>query len=503
MQYILLFIALLVGATACTRTDALDEANVIVLLVDTLRRDRVGKSLSPCLDRLAAEGICFRGAVAPSSWTKPSVASLMTGLYPGQHGAVRYPWQPKTVGFHGMVPLDERHVTLAERMKAAGFRTAAFVTNPHIIPAYQFNQGFDEFTQPAGDAGELLDRALEWIESSSGRFFLYLHLIDPHQPYFPPEQYRERMAKGDPGEKAPYTRKGDPMEVALWLQQFVHWEPAHEGDSFRFDYERILSKLKENYPDISDELTAEGVRAKMFLDFSGEEDPRLLGRTEFLTSLYDAEVAFTNDAIEGFVQALKENGVLDKTVLVVTADHGEAFVEHEAWGHGINVHAEQVDIPLIFHVPLPEGPMKGEFTDPVSLVDVAPTLLDMIGAPAPRDMAGSSLWPLIREGRRGALGKRPVFSETTLITGDHVACVMQGRKMLRIERPNGKVQWLCYDIEQDPAELNPLDPASEPELRRAVERLIQNRTRQFVEKGGEEMNLTEEEIAEMKKFGYF
>jgi arylsulfatase A-like enzyme len=134
------------------------------------------------MDRLTAEEFNFRKALAPSSWTNPSVASLLTGLYPARHGAVCCP-----TFLTGLSDLKESHRTLAEYLKETGYRTAAMVTNPHIDPWYRFDQGFDEFMQPAGKAGELLDKALEWIRNRQGerRFFLQdpreMNPMDPEQ----------------------------------------------------------------------------------------------------------------------------------------------------------------------------------------------------------------------------------------------------------------------------------------------------------------------------------
>jgi arylsulfatase A-like enzyme len=459
------------------------------------------------MDRLAREGICFRRVMAPSSWTKPSVASLMTGLYPGRHGAVRYPWHDEVVGYEGMIPLHESHVTLAERLKGAGYRTAAFVTNPHVITANRFDQGFDEFHQPAGDAAALLERALEWVEEAGkkGKFFLYLHLIDPHSPYYPPDDYRSRHAAADPGVKAPFTQRGDPVGVVMWLEQHLEWRPDDPEEPFRFDYEKAVPQLKANYPELADLIHPEKVRAHIDLDFSGKEDPELVKRVEYLVSLYEGEVAYVDDAMERFVKALEERGVLGRTILAVTGDHGEAFLEHEIWGHGFDVHKEQVDVPLILRVPGGGGSLKGAFDFPVSLVDLYPTLLDMIGESIPGGMDGCSLWPAVGEGDSAGLEARPVFSEAMLKYGDFVAAQSMDKKLIRTLWPDGSETWNFYDLSGDPGEQQPMsvDAGGDAarKLKHSIEVLLENRDRRFEDEGGEP-ELSEEEIEQMKKLGY-
>jgi arylsulfatase A-like enzyme len=192
------------------------DKNVIVLVIDTLRRDRLHAfgfdgNISPCMDELAVDGFCFRKAFAPSSWTKPSVASLLTGLYPGRHGAVGCP-----TFLTGLGDLKESHRTLAEYLKEAGYFTAAMVTNPHIVPKNHFDQGFDEFVEPAGNAEVLLDKALEWIRGRAGaqRYFLYLHIFDPHMPYAPPAPY-QKIREDRPGGRIPVRTAGEPPGYSI------------------------------------------------------------------------------------------------------------------------------------------------------------------------------------------------------------------------------------------------------------------------------------------------
>jgi arylsulfatase A-like enzyme len=498
---------LLAAWPGCSGRVPPEDANVIIILVDTLRRDRLGahgylKDVSPYMDLLADEGFCFRRAVAPCSWTKPSVASLLTGLYPGQHGALGDHVVLKNMAF-----LDTKFTTLAERMKRAGYRTGAFVTNANIISRYHFDQGFDNFTQPAGDAKELFGKASRWIKKhgEKGKFFLYLHLIDPHEPYLPPPEYQERFVHGEPGEKAPFTEHGRPKEIVEWLEQYTRRKAGTEGGKFEFDYEPLLGELKERLSDILPDVTREKIRSYIDVNFRSLEDPELLRRAEYLTALYDGEVSYTDDAIRDFVTELKHDDVLDETVLVVTSDHGEAFLEHNRWGHRQYVHAEEIDIPLIFRIPGPDGiPLKGEIDDYVSLVDLYPTLLDMLDLPAPGNVDGISLWPVMQGGGGTMLANRPVFCESTFEDGDHVSAMMGKSKVIRSAGKNS-VRWIYYDLEKDPGENEPLDPTRAGEEARAlmqsVESLLNRRKLDFNKKV-EIGTPSDEEIEQLQELGY-
>jgi arylsulfatase A-like enzyme len=498
---------------ACGREKILEDAHVIVIVIDTLRQDRLGvygypKDITPFMDQLAEEGILFKHALAPSSWTKPSVASVLTGLYPRRHGVVG------SLNFlDHLASLDEAHITLPERLQAAGYRTGAFMTNPHLLPAFHFDQGFDTFVQPAGKAPVLLYRALQWIEGlkNTDKFFLYLHIIDPHAPYVPPEAYRDRFVKIDPGEGAPFTKIGNPLEISLWLKQYKDWDPDSSSDRFRFDYSKLRPQLlspevKKKLLDSDPTLTLQNLVSRTFLDFSGVDDPALLKRKNYLAALYDGEVSSMDQALRRFVEKLSARGLLDQTVLVVSSDHGESFLEHGQWGHYNNVYAEEVNIPLILRIPGPHGPIKGAFDHPASLVDLYPTILDLLGLSPPSPMDGASLWPMIRDAKPGPLVDRPVLTEVFHESGeDHVAAVLGRKKLLRIEKPDRPVQWIAYDLALDPYEKKPMAPGSGgPEMevmRRAIEDWLEKNPLQR-DGTGKEGLLSEEEIRRIQELGY-
>jgi len=492
-------------AAACTQEAPLPpRPNVIILLIDTLRSDRIGaygakNMLSPNTDRMAREGFCFEHAIAPCSWTKPSVASLFTGLYPARHGAIG-----NLTSYTGLCRLEPEHITLGERLKTAGYRTAAVVRNPHITPRYGFDQGFDEFILPDRDGKAVLAQALEWIDDHQTEepFFLYIHIMDPHLPYTPPDSFREKYIEGQPGEGAFFARDGSPVGIQYWCDQFGSWQPSHPGERFQLEYGSLLGELINDYSE-SDKAK---FQSNLFLDFTGFDDPKLRDRAKYLTSLYNGEVAYTDHSLGVFFEALKKRGLYDRSVMVFTGDHGEGFLEHDKWGHGGDVHAEEINVPLIFHIPMDGKPVQGSSQDTVSLVDIMPTVLDLMGLDLPENVDGISLWPSIREPGKVSLPKRMIFSEVILEWMDQVAAVAEGKKLIRISHTDKKLQWCAYDLEKDPCEKNPIPLEEGGEIMRklkdAVEKRLSSRRLDFNDRG-EISPLSEEELKEMKALGYF
>lgn len=337
--------------------------NVVVVLIDTLRADHLGaygydKATSPVFDRLAAQAALFEGVTAQAPWTKPSVASLMTGRFVHHHGVVT-----------SRDAMGDDLPTLAEAMQQRGYRTAAFSGNPWITPEFHFDQGFAEFESGRAMGPQLTvlyrllrrtDRALErrgarldlarrafwgtsanignserdqaltdaavqWIgaQTPDQPFFLYVHLIGPHDPYDPPIEYVRRFREpGWDGRKGPTK---PPARVQTDFETAAPLDPAEHAA---------------------------------------------------LIAQYDGAVAFSDDQLGRLVEALRANGQLDRTLLVVTADHGEEFYEHGNWRHGNQLYNEVVHVPLMFHLPgqLPAG----RRTDLAMLVDVFPTLVALV-----------------------------------------------------------------------------------------------------------------------------
>lgn len=263
--------------------------NVLIYLVDTLRADHLGcygygRPVSPAIDGFAREAIRFESAVAQSSWTRPTVASVLTGLTTIAHG-VRSPDDG----------LTETVSTLPELLRPAGYATAGFSPNWHVSPATGFGQGFDEFQFFPEDAGSeaLTRRVLAWVDRASRArpWMVYAHALDPHAPYSPPDDLRRAFAGG-------VSRP----------------EAGTHAD--------IVEAYRQRRRDRG-------------------------GRVEELRQLYDAEIADTDRHFGRLLDGLRARGLYEGTLVIFLSDHGEGFDEHALLGHGNSLYGELLNIPLI------------------------------------------------------------------------------------------------------------------------------------------------------------
>ncbi len=392
------------GLTSCSqRTDAPEHPNVLLLCIDALRANRLGlygatSGASPHLDHLASSSVVFDRAYSVASWTKPSVPSLLTGLYPSKHGVF-------DSSSHGVDVLADGIPTLAEGLHSAGYRTAAFVENSHLDRRYsRLDRGFDEYLDGAGEAWHIVHRFLSWLDDGASErpFFAYLHFLDVHWPYTPEIEI--------PGRE---LSNADRAKAIEWQVDGKRWW-------------LVRNAVKDGILSL------------------GKEDVALLER------LYDDEIYDTDGAIGRMLELLAARGVLDDTVVVVTADHGEGFLDHGRLDHGYGLYDELLRIPMILR--LPGGALGGRrVADPVQIVDVAPTLLSLAGNDASA-LDGESLLPLA-EGQPGNADRPLYFEErhgTMIQTG-----VRAGRyKLLRTVRPGagGGTQEAFFDV---PADLAP------------------------------------------------
>ena len=409
--------------------------NILLYVSDTLRPDHLGSygyasPISTAIDELAADGIVFDRAFAQSSWTRPSMASLFTGLDPRRHGVTDTPWA-----------LPPEAITLAERLRAGGYRTAAFVANPYISPGFGMKQGFSVFKhvrnrrRPAAaihgrhqerhpqheKSDDLHEATLDWLSErdEDSPFFLYVHSMNPHAPYRPPDPFRTRFA-GDvgPSDRAVYT-----------------------------DIEALAR---------------------------GPVSPELLAK---LQALYDAEIATNDHALGILLDDLRERGLYDDTLIIFLSDHGEAFWERQQLGHGHNLYAETLDIPLIIKPPGNRAPTTDRVRRPVSHVDLLPTVLEFLELPSPDETDGHSFASLIDAGAPLPAGpSKPVFGHLDFGELLESESVIDGRwKMIRTRDPAGSwTRPALYDLRQDPRELENLS-LQKPHVRARLEKLLEER----------------------------
>jgi len=405
---------------------------LVVILADTLRRDRLGAyggpARTPHFDAFAAANRLFTRAASQSPWTKPAMATLFTGLYPSSHGVVSH---PELRGAEGEAlesdALGPDAVTLAEDLAAAGYRTAAFVSNPWLQAELGFDQGFQTFDDSfASNAtpGPVVSRAgLRWLEAhAEGErpYFLYLHYMDPHAPY--PPVSRERM---------------------------------------REELERIRSDERSVPPHVARSI-ARQARDPRGVPWVRRGVPATLALLELV---YDQGVERFDAALGLFLEGFREIPGSEEAAVVVVSDHGEALF-HRGWrGHGFGLYEDEIGVPLAARLPGVAGPQT--VGCPVGLVDLRRTLCDYLGLDCPGPDQGTSLLDpeggryLLVEGVKGKPGNR----------------ALRNARYKLIHRPDGPppnsrpaaaARRALYDLVRDPEETGNLLAGGGGEEARAV-----------------------------------
>jgi arylsulfatase len=373
--------------------------NLLFFLVDALRPDHVGcygytRPTTPAIDKLAERGIVFTNNTSPSSYTRATVPSIFTSVYPFVHGVLTQTREAES--------LSEDFMTLAETLKARGYVTGAYMPNPSLKRVFNFDQGFDVYRDDLmprpydmqadshETASKIHRQALEFLDSHPGRsFFLYLHYRDVHGPYVPPAPY-DRMFWSGEAEGTPKETFRNPPEYLR-----LPWAPKS---------------------------------------------------VDYYLAQYDGEIRYSDDRITEFLAELDRRGRLKNTVIVVSSDHGEAFLEHGGWGHGTTLYQEEIHAPLI--LVLPDSPLAGRRVDaPVQTLDLFPTFLELLGAEIPIEIQGKSLLAAAR-GSTDPL--RPVFSEGRLLDGRYAMAVRVGSWKLIRDLKNDRTE--LYDLDADPGE---------------------------------------------------
>lgn len=329
---------LLVVSGACSPAPP-GRPNVLLLMIDALRADHLGcygydRDTSPNIDRLASESVLFVEAWSQSPWTKPSIPTLFTSLYPMQHGV----YEGETPGSAGFLESDvlwDGFETLAEAFRASGFRTIGFVNNAHLLPEHGFAQGFDVYEQADFPATEINAKFLAAVDETPGvPFFAYLHYLDVHWPFQPAPPFDSRFG------------------------------PA--GDSI-FD--------RESWSGLRDRIN-DGV-----VDVTADDRSRLI-------ALHDGGIAEMDARIGELLEALRARGLDGSTVVALTSDHGEELLDHGKVGHGGTLHQEVLRIPMMIRV---AGEAARRVESPARLLDVYPTLLRAAGIEVPGAIEGRDL----------------------------------------------------------------------------------------------------------------
>jgi arylsulfatase A-like enzyme/Flp pilus assembly protein TadD len=408
------------AAQAAAQTPEKSAPNVVLITIDTLRADHLGcygykQIKTPNIDALAADGARFTRAFSPVPVTLPSHTAMLTGTYPmlsGMHD------------FSGN-KLSPQQPTLATVLKQSGYVTGAVVASAVLDSKFGLNQGFDfyydhfdfsrleeanldEMERPGN---VVADQTLDWLgKNSQTKFFLWMHLYDPHYPYKPPE---------------PYSR-------------------------------------------------------------------------EYSTHPYDGEIAFADEQVGRLLHFLKDKGVYQNTVIVLSGDHGESLGEHGEKTHGFFIYNATMHVPLIIH--LPGKSVAQAVDDPVSLVDLMPTVLAALGAEIPSQVQGRNLLPTLRGDKSGR--DRTVYGETFLPRIHFNWSELRGAENVKyhfIDAPRPEL----YDLAKDPGELRNLfadKKAVADEMRAQLTSLIRDNSagKEMAEKTGLDPALMER----LKALGY-
>ena len=354
LRLLLLALPLACGGEAVPR-------DVVVLMIDTLRADHVGaygyaRDTTPHIDALAAEGVVFERAYAAAPWTLPSVVSLMTSTFPCEHGVVVDGQQ-----------LALRLVPLAERLRANGYATANFHANAYAGSISGLDRGFQVSEARDYTDGERVGRWLDTLGSEQP-FFLYVHNIEPHTPYKAPAGEVERFAP-----------------VSAMTRDRVNGLLGRFQALGRTDWS---GGRPPGTTDVGPE------QAEVLAELAGLRDE--------IVALYDADVRHADARIGSVLDALRSRGRLARAIVVLLSDHGEEFLEHGYWQHDQSLYEELVRVPLVLRVPGAPGGRR--VATPVALVDVVPTLAELLDRPSLAEGArGRSLVPLAR----GAGGEDP------------------------------------------------------------------------------------------------
>lgn len=364
------------------------QPNVILITIDTLRADHLGcygykENTSPNLDRFASEGMLFKRCYAQASETAASLTSLLTGHYPHE-----------TTVTKNEIPLPLQLTTMAEYLKKEGYTTGAIVANYVLRKRNRFDQGFDFYddsfpdTVPTRKTAEknalsVTAAATQWLDkNASKKFFLWLHYMDPHGPYTPPAPYKDQF----------FWDKAEP-DLAFC--------PNEKGKGGIPTYQRLGDNKKRS----------------------------------FYVAQYDGEIAYLDNALGSLLKTIEQKGLLENSIVVITADHGEEMGEHGYYfAHGETLYTSSLHIPLIIRY----GSKKDVVEIPVQSVAILPTILKEMGIKNLTELPGQDLF--------GAEKPGPIFSEIR-----HYQSLIDGDRAVLFDSKTGQTS--LYDLGKDRLEL--------------------------------------------------
>ena len=354
----MVFLLSLVGL-GCGRSGPVagKRPNLLLISIDTLRADRLGcygygRDTSPHIDVLAKEGVLFENAFSSSPKTTPSHMSIMTGLYPRVHNV--YMWDQDKQGAYSGSILSENIPTLADILKEYGYTNVAFTGGANVAGNIGFGRSFEIYDEQADT-----EAACRWLKNNAEEpFFMFYHTYYTHDPYLAPQPYDKKYDHSYAG--------NIPLREELFKELGIREEEPLHG-IWQVLHKRFWAKVDVNDP----------------------------GDMQHISALYDGCVDYVdNEFIKSLIESLREKGVLDNTLVVLTSDHGEEFLEHGRLLHE-SLYGEVTRVPFIMRLPnvLPKGTRIQQL---VRTVDIMPTILDLLGIPCEATVQGVSLLPAIK-----------------------------------------------------------------------------------------------------------
>ena len=404
-----------------------------MIVVDTLRPDRLGawgqaRETSPHIDNLAGESIRFSHAKSQAPWTTPSTASLLTSLYPHELGIETEP---------NIVP--DQAILLPELLRDRGYQTFGVVASSFLSRQWNFDQGFSRFEDRnvgglmSITSPEVTKAAIKMLKrrNPSQPFFLFVHYFDPHFHYV-----------------------------------------SHSKFDFSDDEQEIQPEETE--------AGQEGLGMKS--EASGPELGQLLDS-------YDSEIGFTDHYIGQLLDNLRQEGLFNDALIVFTADHGEEFLDHGGWKHAHSLYEEVIHVPLLFK--LPRSKTSWVEDRQVGLIDVFPTITEILGVDVEHPISGASLF--------AEAEVRPVFSETSR-NNKLQAVIFKGHKAI-VDLSDGE-KWQLYDLNADPAEKHDLAGDRVELLQELMEEVRRWRENTRIAAEAESVVLDAEQTEQLKALGY-
>lgn len=414
-----------------------DGPNVVLISIDTLRADRLGsyghsRDTSPNIDRLAEEGILFENAYSQAPWTLPAMATIHSSLYPSEHGATRFDLR-----------MNNNLITLSEYMRNSFYTTIGIISNSFVSSMYGFGQGFEEFDEEIimgaeGTSSEgLTDKARRYItEHKDDKFFLWVHYFDPHYTYIHHEQY--------------------------------NYGKNYAGD---LPHDLSIKFLARNIANLSNQ------------------------DIEYVKDIYDEEISYTDYYVGTIIETIEELELKEDTVIIITSDHGEEFMERGTIGHGKRVYQELIRVPLIIYIP---NEHKRRVGNNVETRSIYKTILDISGIDH-ENIGGVNLLSIGKENNKGY-----IYSEGSYAWGKNnlrLAMIKDEYKLIK-NMDDGTFE--LYNLESDPDEKSDLMDSPEQDISNKRDELLSKLSSHQKERLAElqQVDLNEDDIKRLKALGY-